>query len=452
MSPLRWDVLLAGFVLSLPVLALGMRGDLTIEEVTTRLCGAWPPAGAAVALLRLASTPRTTAGPKPRPAARPGDAAVRGQRADPRPLTDPACSSGALFALWSSAGLPEPRTTPQSGRPQASLSPPVRRAPVLGAVARHRRRVTDRRAAHPTPPPPRRVRDGWSDDELGRLVRIGELGRLRRGAYVNGVLPVDAASVHRLLDPGDTRRPAPTGGRESPVSGRAARTAPVGRSARSRARHPPPAGLDGSQRGALRSRRPTPGRRDHGVRRRAGHRPPSGLPWTWPVRYRTRPPSSALDAALHRPAADHDVLRTRLFDIAGTPGSRSAARAVPFADGRSESVGESRSRVILHPLGSRPVGAAVRGRVRRRGRHRPCRLRVGGTRRGRRVRRAGQVRPPAPAGQDPGTPCSRRSAGRTPSATRAGASSAGSGRTCTCRTGSPRGSGERSSAAAAAAS
>ena len=37
MSPLRWDVLLVGFVLALPVLALGLRGDLTTEEVATRL-------------------------------------------------------------------------------------------------------------------------------------------------------------------------------------------------------------------------------------------------------------------------------------------------------------------------------------------------------------------------------------------------------------------------------
>ena len=55
-----------------------------------------------------------------------------------------------------------------------------------------------------------------------------------------------------------------------------------------------------------------------------------------------------LDAALRLGLIDHEVLRARLFDIAGVPGSRSAARAVLFADGRSESVGESRSRVILH--------------------------------------------------------------------------------------------------------
>jgi hypothetical protein len=56
----------------------------------------------------------------------------------------------------------------------------------------------------------------------------------------------------------------------------------------------------------------------------------------------------ALDAALNHRLLSHDLLRTRLFDIAGAPGSRSAARAVTAADGRSASVGESRSRVILH--------------------------------------------------------------------------------------------------------
>ena len=64
MSPLRWDVLLAGFVLSLPVLALGMRGDLTMEEMTTRILWCLAAGWGAVALLRIASTPRTVAGPK----------------------------------------------------------------------------------------------------------------------------------------------------------------------------------------------------------------------------------------------------------------------------------------------------------------------------------------------------------------------------------------------------
>ena len=60
MSTLRWDVLLVAFVLALPVLALGLRGDLTAEEVTVRLPWCLAAGWGAVAVLRLASTPRPT--------------------------------------------------------------------------------------------------------------------------------------------------------------------------------------------------------------------------------------------------------------------------------------------------------------------------------------------------------------------------------------------------------
>ncbi len=66
MSPLRWDVLLVGFVLALPVLALGLRGDLTAEEVTTRLLWCLAAGWGTVALLRWASTPRPPHGAKKR--------------------------------------------------------------------------------------------------------------------------------------------------------------------------------------------------------------------------------------------------------------------------------------------------------------------------------------------------------------------------------------------------
>lgn len=61
MNPLRWDVLLVGFVLALPLLALGLRGDLSAEEVTMRLPWCLAAAWGAVALLRFAGTPRTPA-------------------------------------------------------------------------------------------------------------------------------------------------------------------------------------------------------------------------------------------------------------------------------------------------------------------------------------------------------------------------------------------------------
>ena len=57
MSPFRWDVLLVGFVLALPVLALGLRGDFTAEDVILRLPWCLAAGWAAVALLRFATTP-----------------------------------------------------------------------------------------------------------------------------------------------------------------------------------------------------------------------------------------------------------------------------------------------------------------------------------------------------------------------------------------------------------
>lgn len=75
MSPLRWDVLLLGFVLALPVLAMGLRGDLTTEEVALRLPWCLAAAWGTVALLRLAGTPRTTDEPTDTKADRPADLA-----------------------------------------------------------------------------------------------------------------------------------------------------------------------------------------------------------------------------------------------------------------------------------------------------------------------------------------------------------------------------------------
>lgn len=77
MSPFRWDVLLVGFVLALPVLALGLRGDFTAEEVTLRLPWCLAAGWAAVALLRFATAPprptRTAPGSR-RPAQAPAPA------------------------------------------------------------------------------------------------------------------------------------------------------------------------------------------------------------------------------------------------------------------------------------------------------------------------------------------------------------------------------------------
>ena len=190
------------------------------------------------------------------------------------------------------------------------------------------------------------LREGWSDGELDRLVRGGELTRLRRGAYVNSTLALAAAERHRLLIE------ATLAGlrRDAVVSHQSAAVLlglPLWDVALDRVHvtRTPPAWTDRS--GVLCG---------HVARLRSDeiidlH----GILVTDPVRtaldlarsLRHEAAVVTLDAALHRGLLTHEMLRTRLFDIAGTPGSRSAARAVHAADGRSESVGESRSRVIL---------------------------------------------------------------------------------------------------------
>jgi hypothetical protein len=60
-SPLRVDVVVTGFVLAIPVLLLGVRGDLTAHDVVIRLLWCLAAGWAAVALVRFASTPPTPA-------------------------------------------------------------------------------------------------------------------------------------------------------------------------------------------------------------------------------------------------------------------------------------------------------------------------------------------------------------------------------------------------------
>lgn len=81
MNPLRWDVLLVGFVLALPVLALGLRGDLSADEVMVRLPWCLAAGWGAVALLRLASTPRKPARPMKGASRRPEQPATQAEPA-----------------------------------------------------------------------------------------------------------------------------------------------------------------------------------------------------------------------------------------------------------------------------------------------------------------------------------------------------------------------------------
>jgi hypothetical protein len=59
----------------------------------------------------------------------------------------------------------------------------------------------------------------------------------------------------------------------------------------------------------------------------------------------------AADGALHRGLLTVHQLTDAIERISGAPGSRSAGRVARFANGLSESVGESRSRVLMHVAG-----------------------------------------------------------------------------------------------------
>lgn len=75
MSPLRWDVLAVAFVLAIPLLALGLRGDFEWPDVVSRLPWCLLAAWGAVALLRWASQPRGHVPSKEKPAEEPTPAA-----------------------------------------------------------------------------------------------------------------------------------------------------------------------------------------------------------------------------------------------------------------------------------------------------------------------------------------------------------------------------------------
>jgi len=83
-SPFRGDVVVVGFLLAVPVFLLALRGDLTADELVTRLPWCLAAGWAAVALVRWASTPPPPAKKvTPAPAAPPmADAAPAGSPLD----------------------------------------------------------------------------------------------------------------------------------------------------------------------------------------------------------------------------------------------------------------------------------------------------------------------------------------------------------------------------------
>lgn len=194
------------------------------------------------------------------------------------------------------------------------------------------------------------LQQGYVDDEIARLRRRGDWVTLQRGAYVEGDLPTERRARHLLA------LRATLAGLRAPA---------VVSHASAAALHGLPLWNVPLQRVHI-TRRP-PARSDEGARLRS-HVARLGpddvvavgdVLATSPARTvvdlaRQLPFAPALaiaDAALHARLATHDVLRTSLEAAAGIPGARAARRVVDAADGRSESVGESRSRAVLIQLG-----------------------------------------------------------------------------------------------------
>jgi hypothetical protein len=194
---------------------------------------------------------------------------------------------------------------------------------------------------------------GWSDKELGRFARGGRMSRVRRGAYVDGQLPTSTVARHSLLIAATLaglRRPAVVSHQSAAVLlGLPVWGAPLEQVHITRR---PPASSQMS--GPLRCH--VAQFRDDQVTTIGGFQV-TDVGRTVLDLARSLPFEAGvvtLDAALHEGLLPRELVQQRLFDIAGTRGSRHAARVVRFSDGRSASVGESRSRVVLAELGLAP--------------------------------------------------------------------------------------------------
>jgi Transcriptional regulator, AbiEi antitoxin len=196
------------------------------------------------------------------------------------------------------------------------------------------------------------IADGYSDAELARRVRRGELTRLQRGTYLAdpSSLPDEATARHRLsiaATLAELRVPAVV----SHISAAALHGLPLWgvRLTRIHILRTPPASGAGNARLHLHVAR-TDGEDLTTV---------DGLAVTTVSRTvvdvaRTESFEAAVvvaDAALHLRLTSPSSLRHCLDRMGAVPGVRAAARVLNFADGLSESVGESRSRVVLHRLG-----------------------------------------------------------------------------------------------------
>lgn len=199
---------------------------------------------------------------------------------------------------------------------------------------------------------PRLLADGWSDGELSRRRRSGELVSLRRGAYLDASDErlADAAATHRLL----IASGGPLLAEESVVSHVSAAVMhgipvwglPLHRVHRTRSRR------TGARRSDSAHLHAAP--LDAAEIVEIGGRLVTAVARTVVDIARTATFEEAVamaDAALHHRMVDRPTLDAALVRAAGWRGIPQARRVIDFSDGRSESVGESRSRVAMARFG-----------------------------------------------------------------------------------------------------
>ena len=195
------------------------------------------------------------------------------------------------------------------------------------------------------------VADGYRYSDLTQLRRQGRLDHVRRGAYARPGADLDEAARHLRL----VRATVPllTASVLSHLSAAVVHGLPLPRGRLAHVQVTRPDAGSGRRHGHVHRFVAPLAAEDVTVR--------DGLAVTSLARTvvdlaRTLPFADAVataDAAL-RQGLDPVALQLVLGQAAGRPGVAAARRVVAFADGRSESAGESRSRVVLHRLGLPP--------------------------------------------------------------------------------------------------
>lgn len=195
------------------------------------------------------------------------------------------------------------------------------------------------------------IADGWTDAELRDRMRAGQLTRIRRGGYVHGI-DVDGLTPearHRLAV--TLARPTLAAGVVSHVSAAAWWDLPLTGADLRRVHVTLPK--------STRTGRIAPERHDHSAELTPDEiTEVDGLPVTSVTRTlvdlaRSGPATTAVvsaDAALQRGLVTPASLRAALDGAKGWPGVNRARRALALADGRSESPGETLTRLALRTV------------------------------------------------------------------------------------------------------